>query len=127
MSDKIIKVNNLENFSEIWQQWARDPPQGVSRNYERYRFCNIPEVLPEFEFCHKLTQNIYHCLNIQNSITFPPHIANYILNYTTTFLKNPDAFKKRSRKIWLLTSVLVVYAGTKRCLWCCQIADFSTF
>ncbi len=38
MSDKIIKGCNFENFSEIWQQWASDPLQGVSRNYERYRF-----------------------------------------------------------------------------------------
>ena len=38
MSYKIQKGNNFENLPEIWQQWAEDPLQGVSWNYERYCF-----------------------------------------------------------------------------------------
>ncbi len=38
MSYNVIKGNNFENFSEIWQHWAGDPLQGVFGSYERYRF-----------------------------------------------------------------------------------------
>ncbi len=38
MSYKVIKGNNCENFSKIYQHWAGDPLQGVFGIYERYRY-----------------------------------------------------------------------------------------